>query len=43
MKNVEDLLLNPQQLAYDFYGKRIWMLLNVELWFRAQIDRTASV
>ncbi|QDM30455.1 asparagine synthase (glutamine-hydrolyzing) [Tardiphaga sp. vice352] len=43
MKNVEDLLLNPQHLAYDFYGKRIWMLLNVELWFRAHIDRAVSM
>lgn len=43
MKNVEDLLLNPQHLAYDFYGKRIWMLLNVELWFRAHIDRAVSL
>ncbi len=35
---VEDLLNNRQILNYDFWGKKIWMLMNVELWFREVID-----
>lgn len=32
------LLDRPQRLPYDFYGKKVWMLMNVELWFREFID-----
>jgi len=32
------LLDGPQDLPYDFYGKKVWMLMNVELWFREFID-----
>jgi len=41
-RRVEKLLLEPQNIAYDFYGKRVWMLLNIELWFRAHIDGAAA-
>ncbi len=38
---VLDRLLGAEpHLRYDFFGKRIWMLMNVELWFRAHIDRS---
>jgi len=33
------LLARPQPLPYDFYGKKVWMLVNVELWFREVVDR----
>jgi asparagine synthase (glutamine-hydrolysing) len=33
------LLADRQRLPYDFYGKKIWMLTNVELWFREVFDR----
>ena len=35
---VTRLLDRQQQLPYDFYGKKIWMMMNVELWFREFID-----
>lgn len=35
---IEELLNNKQDLDYDFWGKKIWMLMNVELWFREFID-----
>jgi asparagine synthase (glutamine-hydrolysing) len=35
---LEFLLSNPQKLDYDFWGKKVWMLMNVELWFREFID-----
>jgi len=28
------LLARPQPLNYDFYGKKVWMLMNIELWLR---------
>ena len=31
---IERYLNNPQDLPYDFFGKKIWMLMNIELWFR---------
>jgi asparagine synthase (glutamine-hydrolysing) len=42
-KKIERFLAHPQNLPYDFYGKRVWMLVNVELWFRAHIDSRAPV
>lgn len=36
--NVERLLCADPKLRYDFHAKRLWMLVNVELWFRAHID-----
>tara|TARA_B110000090_G_C13060969_1_gene323376 strand:- start:61 stop:519 length:459 start_codon:yes stop_codon:yes gene_type:complete len=36
---VEELLNNKENLNYDFWGKKIWLLLNVELWQRNVIDR----
>ena len=36
---VEKLMDEQQNLKYDFWGKKIWMLMNVELWFREFIDR----
>lgn len=43
MAKTEALLSNPQDLGYDSYGKRVWMLVNVELWFRAHIDRAGPL
>lgn len=36
--NLETLINNRQELDYDFWGKKIWMLMNVELWYREFID-----
>ena len=38
MDALERLLRDEPDLRYDFHGKRVWMLMNVELWFRAHID-----
>tara|TARA_B100000029_G_C17591264_1_gene962570 strand:+ start:962 stop:2887 length:1926 start_codon:yes stop_codon:yes gene_type:complete len=38
-EKLEDLLNNKQNLQYDFWGKKIWMLMNTELWFRKFIDQ----
>ena len=35
---IEELLNRPQRLQYDFWGKKVWMLMNVELWFREFMD-----
>lgn len=35
---IEKLLDNKQNIDYDFWGKKIWMLINVELWARNSID-----
>ena len=35
---LEKMLNNNQKLDYDFWGKKVWMLMNVELWFRECID-----
>ena len=35
---LEKILNNNQKLDYDFWGKKVWMLMNVELWFREFID-----
>jgi asparagine synthase (glutamine-hydrolysing) len=47
-KALAPLLVRAQKLPYDTYGKKIWMLMNVELWFREFVDaqpktQTASV
>lgn len=34
IKKLEQYLINKQNIPYDFYGKKIWMLMNIELWFR---------
>lgn len=36
---IETLLTNPQNLPYDFWGKKVWMLMNIELWYREYIDK----
>ncbi|MBI3616059.1 MAG: asparagine synthase (glutamine-hydrolyzing) [Candidatus Omnitrophica bacterium] len=36
---LERFLSNPQSLDFDFWGKKVWMLMNVELWYREMIDR----
>ena len=38
INNVEKLIKNKENLKYDFWGKKIWMLLNLEIWFR-KIDQ----
>lgn len=35
---LEHLINNKQDLDYDFWGKKVWMLMNVEMWFREYID-----
>lgn len=37
-KRLEAFLSNPQQLDYDFYGKKVWMLMNVEMWLRSVVE-----
>jgi len=37
-KKMEKFLSSNENLPYDFYGKKIWMLMNVELWYRDFID-----
>ena len=34
VNELENIINNNQKLEYDFWGKKIWMLLNLELWFR---------
>ena len=34
IKEVENLINNKENLSYDFWGKKIWMLLNLEIWLR---------
>ena len=38
-QQIEKLLNNKQDLDYDFWGKKIWMLINIEIWHREFIDR----
>lgn len=38
-EKIEELLRKPQGLDYDFWGKKIWMLMNIEMWFRGFIDK----
>jgi asparagine synthase (glutamine-hydrolysing) len=35
---LEKMLNNNQRLDYDFWGKKVWMLMNVEMWYREFID-----
>lgn len=34
INEVENLINNKENLSYDFWGKKIWMLLNIEIWLR---------
>ena len=36
---VENLINNKENIDYDFWGKKIWMLINIELWHREAIDK----
>ncbi len=36
---IEKILSRNELLEYDFWGKKIWMMLNIEIWFRKVIDR----
>lgn len=38
MQALEGLLCETPGSEYDFHGKRVWMLMNVEMWFRSHID-----
>jgi len=40
---IEQYLNNQQNLPYDFYGKKVWMLTNIELWFRHFFKNTGIV
>ena len=35
---IKRLINNQQKLDYDFWGKKIWMLINIEIWYREFID-----
>lgn len=35
---IEKLINNKQNIDYDFWGKKIWMLINLEIWFREVVD-----
>lgn len=35
---MERFLSEPQSLDYDFYGKKVWMYMNVELWLQNVVD-----
>lgn len=35
---MERFLSEPQRLDYDFYGKKVWMYMNVELWLQEVVD-----
>lgn len=35
---MERFLKAPQNLDYDFYGKKVWMYMNVELWLQEVVD-----
>ena len=35
---MEKFLKLNEKLPYDFYGKKVWMLMNIELWYRNFID-----
>ena len=36
---IEKILSSKELLEYDFWGKKIWMILNLEIWFRKVIDK----
>ena len=36
---LENLLNDKQKLDYDFWGKKVWMLMNIEIWHREFIDK----
>ena len=35
---INNLLFKKENTKYDFWGKKIWMLINIELWARNFID-----
>ena len=37
-RRMEQFLSNPQNLDHDFYGKKVWMYMNVELWLQNVVD-----
>lgn len=41
--HIERLLKDCGQSAYDTHGKKIWMLMNIELWFRNHIDVQSQI
>lgn len=36
---IEKIINNPEKIDHDFWGKKIWMMINIELWFRKAIDK----
>lgn len=40
-RKLRQFLDRNQNLPYDFYGKKVWMLLNIEIWMRTAIDQRA--
>ena len=36
---VEKLLNNKENINFDFWGKKIWMLVNIEIWYRKVISK----
>ena len=40
-EKIESLLnYNSKKPTYDFWGKKIWMLVNLEIWFRKVVDNS---
>lgn len=39
LTEIENILNHKEKPNYDFWGKKIWMMLNIELWFRKAIDK----
>lgn len=37
-RRMERFLSTPQKLDHDFYGKKVWMYMNVELWLQNVVD-----
>ena len=37
-KEIENLLNNQEKLDFDFWGKKIWMLVNIEIWYRKVVS-----
>jgi asparagine synthase (glutamine-hydrolysing) len=37
-KYIENLLAEKDHNNYDFWGKKIWMLINLELWMRKSFN-----
>lgn len=37
-QEIENLLNNQEKANFDFWGKKIWMLVNIEIWYRKVVS-----